>query len=847
MIGHGGDETNATLAGDIGVLAGGNLTVTGGSYADGFGMIGHGSARATTSGTRNGAVKIGVSRATTLIDNAGGVRLGHGTSTVAGVSNSEFVLATGTLDSAANAFGVSGTADVMGEGGDVSFAVFGGDLTIDGAGAFNNSAYHSNFVAAGAINALASIQNGGAGQVNLAAGWNSLVGINPLTNEFDGSNGLTLDIDFNNCLKLVTLEFNFSPVAGDPTLWGTTGSSIMIGSDTQSVGIGSAGGTTNIFGEGISVKGGDTNAGSYAQIGYFGTGGDMTGDINLLGIGGGLSVEGGNAAGSFAQVGHGGFGAVGSDVIDSDITVLFSQVANAVTVAAGEGDSTYAQIGHGGIDFNGALSGDVIVGDRDPLLSNVSDVGVTGGGSAAGTEINAYAQIGNGGYSSMGAKSGEVSLNATSVLVAAGTGVSSSARIGNGGSRGSGDIDGDVAVFASTGSITVAGGDGTFADAMIGSGGIQYAADSITSATTVTSPLDVILSGGAGIQASAQIGAGGLESTADVITGNVAVTAGNDIRLTGGTDIRGFSQIGNGGATADGDFSGMIDVISGNDIFLTTANGDTGAYAKIGHGDDLFSLSSTIGALAGSGTRDGGIKVSAASDIVMLNGMIGHVNHAATSATATGSTQIAVSTAASTDPAGGSLVADSDSEFAGSDELRFYLSERSSNDVQAGAFFNGVAFEGAETDPSELQRDDEFTVFITGDQTVMPDEHGNTFDTGAAPSNAGSFAFYYNSIELVTVPDIVIPGTHPVGGGGSGSGDSGGGSGQGGSGGVFGGFSLFQFLGMFPSDKAQSDWIRENEGLYTGFNTFGMFFEGYDQYDVNGNPVVHFDLSNDFD
>ncbi|MEC5126562.1 hypothetical protein VSU19_07375, partial [Verrucomicrobiales bacterium BCK34] len=60
-------------------------------------------------------------------------------------------------------------------------------------------------------------------------------------------------------------------------------------------------------------------------------------------------------------------------------------------------------------------------------------------------------------------------------------------------------------------------------------------------------------------------------------------------------------------------------------------------------------------------------------------------------------------------------------------------------------------------------------------------------------------------------------------------------------------FTLAEFLGLVSEDKAQSDWQRENEGLFTGFNPYGMYFEGFDQYDANGNPIFHFIFSNGLD
>jgi hypothetical protein len=298
--------------------------------------------------------------------------------------------------------------------------------------------------------------------------------------------------------------------------------------------------------------------------------------------------------------------------------------------------------------------------------------------------------------------------------------------------------------------------------------------------------------------------------------------------------------------------SGATVVVSGNDIIMVATAGENGAYTKIGHGDDLFSPTTAIAALAGSGTRSGDITVRAASNILLSDGMIGHVNDASGAIALDGKTQIVASEGDPTNPAGGSIVADSNSEFSGADELRFYVPERSSNDVQVGALLNGVAFVGAETDPSILQRDDEFTVNITGAAPSVPGEHMNAFNTGPAPTNAAKFAFYYNAIELIA-PPVVPPVVTPGGGGnGAAGGNGAGGNGAGGEG-AFGGvaqrpiLTIAQALGIFPRDRTANDWQRENEGLFTGFNPFGMFFEGYDHYDTNGNPVFHFIFANQLD
>ncbi len=882
MIGHGGERSSGgVFSGLIDIDARDDITLNGGRNADASAQIGHGGT--DTDAAIDGAIEVTSTNgkiATTAGANSLGTytQVGHGGTrsqgTLSGAitveAGTEVNFATGVGTGSYTQIGHGGLLSITDRSGAISVTANDGGITFSGSGAAQGYAQlgHGGDRAVGTSTGDITA-NAKAGDVSFTAGSADR------SYALLGHGGI-----FGNDVRAMSGSIDVD-AAGDVRFTSGGGSGNWKFAQLGHGGLrvdGDKSGAISVDAGGIIDFTAATASGiqNYVQLGHGGyqADGDYTGAITATALGatGALNLTGGGVGSdNYAQMGHGGTdarGTFGGDIIAS--------TTNDILLTAGNGVDAYAQIGHGGSDDasddtegdkNGEItvattSGNVALTSSDTSHSQIGHGGFRNDGDfSGGINIDAggtltvtagaddvYAQVGHGGNKSVGSKSGAIDVAAASVLVEGGSGTDASARIGSGGSRAAGDIDGAVKVVATAGDVEVKGGSGNFADAAIGAGGFQYVADSITSATTVTSFNDVIVSGGTGIQTSAQIGAGGLESTADAIAGDVSVTAGNDIRLTGGNQLRAYSQIGNGGATADGDFSGMIDVISGNDILLTAANGAGGAYAKIGHGDDLFSQASSISALAGAGARSGDIKVSAASDIALADGMIGHVNQAATSATGTGSTQIAVSTTDPTDPAGGSLVADSDAEFAGPDELRFYLPERSNNEVQAGAFLNGVAFEGAETDPSEVQRDDEFTVLITGDQNLTVDEHENAFDTGPAPSNAGNFAFYYNSIALLDVPDPVDPGTDPVGGGtdplipGGGSGPSI--PGQEEDGGEFGGFSLFEFLGMFPDDKSKNDWLREREEAFTGFNSFRIFFEGYEQYDLDGNPVFQFPFSN---
>lgn len=576
QIGHGGDATNSFLSGNMSLLTGGDLSLEGGGHADGYAMVGHGSSLPATSGDRDGSLHIGVAGATTLSDGASSVRLGHG-STSGNISNSEFVLATTTLDTSASALGVGGIVDAMAEGGEVSFAVLGGDLLVDGFGAHFDSGFDVSFVASGDVNFMTSVQNAGAGNVGVAAGWDSARGANPVTGEFDGSNGLTVDIDFNDCTVLDAMSFDFAAVLSDPTSYGN-GQSVNVGDGNQSSGIsvGSAGGTTNILAGGIVLQGSDTGNDGYAQIGYFGTGSDVSGDINLLGGSGGLSVLGGSQSGGFAQVGHGGSGAVNSNVVDGDITVTFTSTGG-VTLGGGAGAGAYAQIGNGGADVGGTKSGAVTIDSGGAL----NLFGGNGDGAAA--------QVGHGGTGSSGLKDGDILVRATEATLSAGnSGAGAFTQIGHGGLDARFGANGFVTMILSGGGLALDGGDAENSFALVGNGGSGIpTAPFAGSVQVVATAGGVDLSGGDGGGSFAQIGNGGFEVSGSK-TGSVLVIAEQSVNLTAGDGDGASAQIGMGGFNSPGNTLGGADeevrVQSGADISLRASDAAEGGVAMIGNG-----------------------------------------------------------------------------------------------------------------------------------------------------------------------------------------------------------------------------------------------------------------------
>ena len=805
LIGHGGDSSSGTFSGDMAVLAGGNLSVSGGTHADAYAMVGHGSARSASSGARSGAVKIGVGGATTLTDNTGFARLGHGTTTADAVSGSDFVLATGSLDTINNALGVSGITDVMIEGGNVSFAVLGGNLNIDGAGAFYDNSNIASFVAAGDVNVLSSMQNAGTGAINVAGGWSSLVGINPVTNEFDGSNGLTLDIDFSNGLKLETLDFDFATVNGSQALWGAGGSTVTIGNPVQAAAIGSRSGSTTVLADAVSVQAG-AGAGDHAQIGFAPTvNGQIVDGAIMIGLkDGDLNVNAGGQTDGYAQIGHGGANVTSSSLTGAlmiDFNADSDATTGDLTMTGGDGEGAYSQLGHGGSGHVGAKNADIAISASEITLN---------GGNGSG----AYSQIGNGGRRSIGNISGDVSVTSTStdtanddIILTGGSGTGSYAQIGNGGAESGAlsSVGGNVTVATDGGDVNVIAGSGVGASAQIGLGG-EKSRGVLGAAGQLTR---VIAGGEINVDASAattltfaQIGNGGRDAGGSN-QGDTEVISGGDINLIGGTGLFSYAQIGLGGAGADGVKSGDISLISGDDLNLTRGSGDS-AYTKIGHGDQLFSQPINFG---GTGTSSGDISVAVADSIGSVGGMIGHVDPALGGATpGTGNTTIAVSRY--DDPAvtdlthgpgtgegesnrdpdtgsglesmapddGGNLVADIDSVFSSdpNGELRFYTPTRSDNQIAAGAMLNGVAYAGTPVDPTTQQADEWVVVRYDpgSDVPIFEAQHDNSGGSGAGYDPTTGANFYYDAIVGREQGYVAPP---SVGGGGAAGGNHGGG------------------------------------------------------------------------
>ncbi|MCH1510388.1 MAG: hypothetical protein L7T84_14360, partial [Akkermansiaceae bacterium] len=487
--------------------------------------------------------------------------------------------------------------------------------------------------------------------------------------------------------------------------------------------------------------------------------------------------------------------------IDADINLSFCEPAD-LTIAGNTGVGNFAQIGHGGQGFNGSTTGDI------STTGTVLDATIAGGDGSLG-----YAQLGHGGFQANREKGGDITLVAETVTISGGAGGNSSGKIGHGGASGTGQVSGGISVTSTVGDISASAGSGAGAWTQLGHGGNNFVGSVTAQPITVNSANNVIVRGGGGALAWSMIGHGGLSAQGTEFSGDVDVTSGNDIGVIGGVGAGSYAQIGSGGSFADASIGGDITVDAGRNVTMTAPNQTGGAYSQIGNGDNF---NGGFAPLSGSGAREGDIEVSAGSDITLTKSFIGHVNGENTNAgPASGTTSIGPARDNPEDPAAGSVRTDGpESGFAGPDGLYFYMPRRENNQVAPGTILNGwTGWAGGQSDPSPTQLPDEFTRNIIGETILFPREHENQFGTGPAPHiDTAGYAFNFDTIELVALPPAPPAAT------------------------------LLDTL--FPDDRTTDDWQREQEAIYTGFNPWEVYYEGFVQYDSSGDSIFSTEFGN---
>ncbi len=492
QLGYHGDGTGA-----IDVDVPGNLILA----AQGFNaIIGNGTAGSDVTGNVGGNINLTSGGASFLTTPSAGGADWIGNRTASGTETGNLVFLTGdVVNEQACSLSCFAAADLV--GGDVTIGFTSGvNESNDDQAVSYNSSHTLNILTVGSFGVVNSIQNSGTGAINIVAGWD----------------GHTLDPS----------QF------GNAGVYGNDDGAVLIGgsSATGNAAIGSAGGTTSVYADGLFLDA----ANGYAQLGVNGHG---SGAISVKTLDQ-VALQGGSGANYYAQIGNGGRGASGDNHGDIDIVA-----GGNLSIDGGAGSEAYAQIGHGGAESNANSTG---YSNVAPITITAENFSMSGGAGSA-----AYAMIGNGGY-----KAGEGLI---------GTGVNS----------------GDITITSSS-QVGLGGGSGSDAFVQIGNGGSQSnlnpsatAGGSDTGTIVVTAPNGtaggVFLFAGAGANSYAQIGNGGyainsgtpVSAVNFTASGNVTVT---DLDLRGGdTNPNSYAQIGNGDASQNsvGNVGGTITTNTG--------------------------------------------------------------------------------------------------------------------------------------------------------------------------------------------------------------------------------------------------------------------------------------------
>ena len=608
---------HAAGGGDINVLATGALTLTAGTGATDFALIGNGSTIADVAGNITGNININVQGAATLTSSSSA-------GNVAWIGNQ----AENAYSETGNVVFISSRIHSDGNGPTfnavVESGLSGGDYTVGitdptSTDSLNtptdyNSAHTLNILSSGSFAINAPLQNSGNGAINIVTGW-------------DGH-------------TLTPASFGNAGVYGNNAGGLTVGGVDAVGSAA----VGSAGGTTSLYGASISLSA--TNG--YAQIGYHGAGG---GDINIVSSGT-LDLSAGTGSTDFAMIGNGSplsdvagnitgninVKAVGvatfTSTSDTGSIVWVGNIAQSPATETGNvvyvaystnNDNSATDFGTNiRADLNG---GDFTYGQTDPTADSKIDkpfvynsphalniliegsfgiwstVQNSGNGAINlvagwdGTTLNPahFADTGvfgnNGGSVIVGSASATGSATigsaggATQVF---GSAVTLDASVGDAQIGFSGSGGGAVTVVGLTGVSLIDEGNDT---AKIGNGVFNTAANS-SGNISVSAPNGIVLLSTLNASGSAQIGNGAYGQSGNV-TGNVTVS-GQSVLAAAGAGTT-YVQIGNGGPNATGSFGGNVLVTATAGVIDLSA--PSNAYAMIGNGGSrtVGSASGTIG------------------------------------------------------------------------------------------------------------------------------------------------------------------------------------------------------------------------------------------------------------
>ncbi len=473
------------------------------------------------------------------------------------------------------------------------------------------SPYSLSLLAHRHIEANASVQSDGDGDVILVAGWDGVTGFDTYGQSVD--TGSLLDT---------------------PGAFGNNDGSIFLGDSTQDQGIavGSRFGETVAFGRHLNLFAGLGNDDLFAQLGF-----RPDQDVEDYLIDGGITIalEGdlnarahGTGIRNYVQVGHGAVFLQGPDrpyqSYHGDITI---ERAADLSFAAGDGFESYAQLGHGGRGAEGNRTGDITIKDVGNIIFS------------AGNGTYAYSHLGHGGGRADITRSGDIIIHRAEdmVFTAGGGSGGASAHLGHGGWRGHGDISGDIGI-GSVRDLVFSGVQNSYAQ--LGHGGWDQRGDR-DGDIMINEARDLIFTSGAGSSAPARLGhgeyAGRGDSRGDIAfgtvrnllftadaseaqlghggrsafgdrSGNISIGAVHNIRFHAGELSSGNVHFGHGGRASGGNFSGNITMDMANDISFIAGNG-TNAYAHLGHGGQ-----------ASEGLYNGKITILEANDLNFLGG-----------------------------------------------------------------------------------------------------------------------------------------------------------------------------------------------------------------------------------
>ena len=514
-----------------------------------------------------------------------------------------------------------------------------------------NSDFSLSTLAHGDVTFLASVQNGGAGAINVVAGWDGLTGL-PGTSPLASPGSMTV-ADF----------------ISNPGSFGNASGSVRLGDGVQGaqVAVGSRLGDTTVLGYDVRLTAG-TASDRAVQLGYnpvqgalaAAAGGNVAvhalNDVILTGGQNGTGGQVGTGLRNHAKIGHGGRNATENGFNHAGNIGIYSGLGGAGTTgdilgSAGTNLDGFVQVGHGGT--GGATASGSFTGDITMVAGEAGRVEFVGG-----IGRRAFVQVGHGGHDvdagilvagASGFHSGTVGISAgTDVIFTAGIGSTlnfntdsrAHALVGHGGYA----SEARSAVQGHTGDITVEAGRGSV------SGAVNFRAGDLD-------------------DNFAQIGHGGAASTsaANGHRGDLSVSALAGVSFLAGTgqtfrttqDGRLFAQIGHGGynsgvANNAVPPAGSLNGHSG-DIGVTTTGGDLRFYGgstalgsagdglgrlhfvQVGHGGHgspgAHHGSITLEAAAGGVDFRAGTSTDDATDGTRNFALLGHGGHSATRGT----------------------------------------------------------------------------------------------------------------------------------------------------------------------------------------------------------------------